>query len=137
MFCSLSTNNSTCRKISVLESHNGTIHHNVRVASILRGMFDMIFLTFCVAMLQAINPLGRELALARGANVVMPIMTPTEERANYQLYPGKPCVSHTADGCASCLKMRIASVGKTLQTDGGWADPPHFRNPIANGKHEA
>eukprot|EP00873_Tetraselmis_striata_P015975 jgi/Tetstr1/436239/TSEL_025083.t1 len=82
--------------------------------------------------LQAINPLGRELALARGANVVMPIMTPTEERANYQLYPGKPCVSHTADGCASCLKMRIASVGKTLQTDGAWADPPHYRNPVAH-----
>jgi len=80
--------------------------------------------------LQAINPLGRELALSRGANVVMPILTPTEQRAQYQLYPGKPCVSHGADGCASCLKMRIASVGKELLTDGSWSDPPHFNQKV-------
>eukprot|EP00959_Pyramimonas_sp_CCMP1952_P052793 1103867-Pyramimonas_sp.AAC.1 len=60
-------------------------------------------------------------------------MTPSNERANYQLYPGKPCVSHTAEGCAGCRKMRIASVGKTLQSDNAWADPPHFRNPIRAG----
>jgi len=78
--------------------------------------------------LQAINPLGRELALTRGANVVMPILTPTEERENYQLYPGKPCVSHAAEGCVSCLKLRIQSVGKTLKSDGSWSDPPHFKN---------
>jgi hypothetical protein len=78
--------------------------------------------------------MGRELALSRGANVVMPIMTPTEYRANYQLYPGKPCVSHAAEGCASCLKMRIASVGKQLRDDGSWSDPPHFRSPVVSGE---
>ena len=60
----------------------------------------------------------------------MPILTPTEERANYQLYPGKPCVSHAAEGCVSCLKLRIQSVGKTLKADGSWSDPPHFKNPV-------
>lgn len=73
--------------------------------------------------------MGRELALTRGANVVMPILTPTEERVNYQLYPGKPCVSHAAEGCVNCLKLRIQSVGKNLKADGSWTDPPHFKNP--------
>lgn len=85
--------------------------------------------------LQAIQPLGRELALTRGANVVMPILTPTDVRVNYQLYPGKPCISHAAEGCVSCLKLRIESIGKSLRTDGTWADPPHFK--CSQGKQRA
>lgn len=57
--------------------------------------------------LQALHPRGRELALRRGANVLMPILTPTDYRANYSLYEGKPCITDTAAGCEACLSARV------------------------------
>lgn len=47
--------------------------------------------------LQAINPQGREVALRAGANMVMPIITPTKYRVDYQLYSGKPFTIHVHD----------------------------------------
>jgi biotin synthase len=55
---------------------------------------------------------GRELGLARGANVVMPNLTPTRYRALYEIYPAKACISETADACRACLSGRIASIGR-------------------------
>jgi biotin synthase len=46
---------------------------------------------------------GRELGLARGANVVMPNLTPPEYRALYEIYPDKACVRETGDACHTCL----------------------------------
>ena len=57
--------------------------------------------------LQALHPRGRELALRRGANVLMPILTPTAYRADYSLYEGKPCITDTAAGCEACLAARV------------------------------
>ena len=57
--------------------------------------------------LQALHPRGRELALRRGANVLMPILTPTGYRADYSLYEGKPCITDTAAGCEACLSARV------------------------------
>lgn len=57
---------------------------------------------------------GRELGLARGANVVMPNLTPVAYRALYEIYPGKACVSETAEACGSCLKLRIESMGRSV-----------------------
>ena len=34
---------------------------------------------------------GRELGLQRGANIVMPNLTPPEYRAKYEIYPDKAC----------------------------------------------
>ena len=74
--------------------------------------------------LQAVHPTGRELALRRGANILMPILTPAAYRADYALYEGKPCITDTAAGCEACLKARVAGVG--LRVEGGVAgDPPH------------
>jgi hypothetical protein len=33
---------------------------------------------------------GREIALRRGANILMPILTPTKYREHYTLYEGEP-----------------------------------------------
>eukprot|EP00123_Amoebidium_parasiticum_P018355 comp24177_c0_seq5/m.44229 comp24177_c0_seq5/g.44229 ORF comp24177_c0_seq5/g.44229 comp24177_c0_seq5/m.44229 type:complete len:649 (-) comp24177_c0_seq5:19-1965(-) len=79
--------------------------------------------------MQAIKPNGREIALRRGANVMMPILTPTKYRVDYQLYEGKPCITDTAEECRSCLSLRVNMVGKRIK-DGIWADPPHFFNPV-------
>ena len=55
---------------------------------------------------------GRELALGRGANVVMPNFTPARYRRRYEIYPGKACVNETAEQCHTCLGARIASIGR-------------------------
>jgi biotin synthase len=57
---------------------------------------------------------GRELGLARGANVVMPNVTPVEYRSKYEIYPGKACLNETAKQCQGCLAARIASIGRTI-----------------------
>ena len=57
---------------------------------------------------------GRELGLSRGANVVMPNVTPVEYRTKYEIYPGKACLNETAKQCQGCLAARIASIGRTV-----------------------
>jgi len=67
---------------------------------------------------------GRELGLARGANVVMPNLTPVRYRALYEIYPGKACVNETAEACAGCLEARIRSMGRKVgQGQGGRRRP--------------
>ena len=56
---------------------------------------------------------GRELGLMRGANVVMPNMTPVKYRKLYEIYPNKACVAETPEECGVCLAGRIRSIGRT------------------------
>jgi biotin synthase len=65
--------------------------------------------------LATINPAsGRELGLSRGANVVMPNVTPPQYRVLYEIYPGKACIHETALVCRDCLERRIALIGRVL-----------------------
>ncbi|WP_243384336.1 [FeFe] hydrogenase H-cluster radical SAM maturase HydE [Geothrix alkalitolerans] len=57
---------------------------------------------------------GRELALQRGANVVMPNVTPPAFRARYEIYPGKACVGETAEACRDCLAGRLRPLGRSV-----------------------
>lgn len=57
---------------------------------------------------------GRELALMRGANVVMPNVTPVTYRARYEIYPGKACIHETATACQGCLEGRIHALGRSV-----------------------
>ncbi|HSK09534.1 MAG TPA: [FeFe] hydrogenase H-cluster radical SAM maturase HydE [Vicinamibacterales bacterium] len=57
---------------------------------------------------------GRELGLARGANIVMPNVTPPHYRVLYEIYPGKACIHETAQVCHGCMERRILSIGRRL-----------------------
>ena len=57
---------------------------------------------------------GRELGLQRGANIVMPNLTPPEYRVMYEIYPDKACVNETAEMCRGCLSGRIESIGRRV-----------------------
>lgn len=61
-----------------------------------------------------LEPTGREQALAAGANVLMPNLTPVECKKDYLLYPGKICLEENGLECMGCLKDRVASIGKDL-----------------------
>lgn len=75
--------------------------------------------------LQALHPLGRELGLKAGANVLMPIVTLPKFRSQYLLYDNKPCVEDKPDQCRHCLNARVASVGDVVGF-GKWGDSPHY-----------
>jgi len=57
---------------------------------------------------------GRELGLSRGANVVMPNLTPLKYRAMYEIYPAKACLDETSEDCRSCLRARIRRIGRQV-----------------------
>ncbi len=76
--------------------------------------------------LQAIDPTGREKALAIGANIIMPNLTPTKYRKEYQLYEDKPCLDEDAELCRNCLEARIEISGCEIGY-GEWGDSKHFK----------
>lgn len=76
--------------------------------------------------LQALNPIGRELGLKAGANVIMPVITNLDHRKDYQLYDDKPCLDDNADHCKNCLENRIKSIGDEVGY-GDWGDSKHFK----------
>jgi biotin synthase len=57
---------------------------------------------------------GREIGLTRGANVVMPNITPPKYRVKYEIYPDKACINETAEQCQICLTSRIAAIGRII-----------------------
>ena len=72
---------------------------------------------------------GRELALMRGANVVMPNVTPLEYRARYEIYPGKACINETATACQGCLEGRIRALGRQVGKGPGGRKRTECKNP--------
>lgn len=67
----------------------------------------------------SLHPLGREMALDAGANVLMPNISPTEVRKDYALYDGKICIEDKAADCQHCLSKRVASRGYELISSRG------------------
>ncbi|MDI6879947.1 MAG: [FeFe] hydrogenase H-cluster radical SAM maturase HydE [Desulfitobacteriaceae bacterium] len=74
--------------------------------------------------LGTLHPQGRELALKVGANVVMPIITPTSVRKQYELYENKICVDDHPEDCRFCIERRIQSAG--FEVDLGRGDSQQF-----------
>ena len=81
---------------------------------------------------------GRELGLQRGANIVMPNLTPPEYRVKYEIYPDKACVNETAEMCRGCLQGRIETIGRTSAPGpaGGTTARPAATERPADGRLE-
>ncbi len=96
----------------------------LNMIAVLRLLMPDINIAAATA-LQAIDPAGREKALAIGANVIMPNLTPTAYREEYQLYENKPCLDEDAELCRNCLEARIHMAGSEIGY-GEWGDSKHF-----------
>ncbi len=103
----------------------------LRMVATLRLLMPDINIAAATA-LQAIDPAGREKALKIGANVIMPNLTPSSFRKDYQLYEDKPCLDEDADLCKNCLEARIEIAGSEIGY-GEWGDSRHFFNRKAKG----
>ena len=62
---------------------------------------------------------GRANGLLRGANVIMPNLTPTRYRELYQIYPGKAGLHETADVTTSRIRAQIEALGRAVGTGPG------------------
>lgn len=96
----------------------GTLELTLRMLSILRLLFPYVLLPATTA-LGTISPIGRELGLKAGANVMMPNLTPNDVRKNYDLYDNKICMDEQASKCKTCQEGRVRSVGYEIVCDRG------------------
>jgi len=62
---------------------------------------------------------GRVLGLARGANVVMPNLTPLRYRELYSIYPDKACSNESAEETRAHIVAQLASIGRTVGQGAG------------------
>jgi biotin synthase len=105
-------------------SSEKNLNLGLNMIAVLRLMMPDINIASTTA-LQALNPVGRELGLKAGANVIMPIVTPTKYREDYQLYKDKCCIEESSEDCKNCIIKRIESTGLS-SCFGEWGDSKHF-----------
>ncbi|MCF6334003.1 MAG: [FeFe] hydrogenase H-cluster radical SAM maturase HydE [Draconibacterium sp.] len=104
----------------------------LNMIAVLRLLMPDINIAAATA-LQAIDPVGREKALAVGANIIMPNLTPCNYRKEYQLYEDKPCLDEDAELCRNCLEARIELAGSEIGYE-EWGDSKHFFKRVASEK---
>ncbi len=107
------------------EEKNGELKLTLRLLSILRLLFPKVLLPATTA-LGTVHPLGREMGLKAGANVIMPNLSPTSVRKKYMLYDNKICTGDESAQCRQCTECRAASIGYEVVTDRG--DAKDFKN---------
>jgi biotin synthase len=105
------------------EESQGTLQKTLFLLSLLRILKPDLLLPATTA-LGTIDPRGREKGILAGANVVMPNLSPTSVRKQYELYDNKICTGDEAAECRGCLDRRMQSIGYELAVDRG--DAPEF-----------
>lgn len=88
----------------------GTLEDTLFFLSLIRLTLPEVLLPATTA-LGTIHPVGRELGIRAGANVVMPNLSPTEVRDLYTLYDNKICTGDEAAECINCLSGRVLRSG--------------------------
>lgn len=96
----------------------GSLRQTLMLLSIIRLMLPNVLLPATTA-LGTVHPEGRELGILSGANVVMPNLSPSNVRKNYELYDNKICTGDEAAECRYCLERRINRIGYRLVVDRG------------------
>lgn len=97
---------------------SGTLELTCYLLSIIRIIKPNILLPSTTA-LGTINPMGRELGILAGANVVMPNLSPLNVRKKYELYDNKICTGDESAQCRNCLNNRMKKIGYEIITNRG------------------
>lgn len=93
----------------------------IQMVACLRILMPHINIAATTA-LQAIDPLGREKAIAAGANVIMPNITPINNRRNYKLYRNKPCIEEGSEEALQQVAENITACQCSVAWN-EWGDP--------------
>lgn len=95
-----------------------SIEETIRMTALLR-----IFLPYsnipATTAAGTLDIYGREKMLESGANVLMPNITPLENKKDYLLYPGKICLDEDGYKCLSCLDLKTSKIGKKISLERG------------------
>lgn len=112
------------------KARGSSLELSIRATALLRLVLPECHIPATTAA-GSIHSEGRERLLEAGANVLMPNITPTEQKKNYQLYPGKICLDESGFHCIGCLDIRVRGRALNLRWDRG--DALRFRNPREPG----
>lgn len=96
----------------------GTLSLTLYLLGLIRLMLPTVLLPATTA-LGALAENGRELGILAGANVVMPNLSPQDNRKNYSLYDNKPYSGMEAAEHLRQLKERFAVLGYRIVTARG------------------
>lgn len=88
----------------------GTVEQTLDMVAITRLLLPEVLLPATTA-LGTLDPEGREYALNAGANVVMPNLSPMENRKDYAIYDNKISTGEEAAESRAALEKRLRSAG--------------------------
>lgn len=108
----------------LIPSKEDRMQLTLKMISILRLMMPEINMVSATAN-QILDPLGREKAIISGANVIMPNLSPEENREQYSIYPNKAEVNDSFEECSDCLDVRIKEIKHKILYD-QWGDSVAF-----------
>ncbi|MCM1030973.1 MAG: [FeFe] hydrogenase H-cluster radical SAM maturase HydE [Oscillibacter sp.] len=94
---------------------------DIHMVACLRILMPHINIAATTA-LQAIDPLGREKAITAGANVMMPNITPINNRRNYKLYQNKPCTEESTEAALRQVAENLTACQCSIAWN-EWGDP--------------
>ena len=97
---------------------SGTIEMTLRLISILRLLCPKALIPATTA-LGTISPQGREKGILAGANVIMPNLSPKEDRKKYMLYNDKLSDGEEAAEGLNKLKESMRKIGYEIVEDRG------------------
>lgn len=100
------------------EYPSGTMEQTILLLSIFRLMHPSALIPATTA-LATLAPNGRERGILAGANVVMPNLSPPDERKKYELYNDKASLgAESAEGLVT-LQKQLQAIGYEISTDRG------------------
>lgn len=100
----------------------GNVELTLRLLAIIRIILPNVLLPATTA-LGTLSPRGREMAIAAGANVVMPNLSPQDTRALYSIYNNKLSTGSEAAESIADIKARLKAIG--------------METPVSRGDHQA
>jgi biotin synthase len=98
--------------------NSGTLDLTLFMLGLLRLMIPKLLLPATTA-LGTISPMGRELGILSGANVLMHNLSPSAYRKDYALYDNKICTGDEAAECRYCMQRRMKSIGYNIVVNVG------------------
>ena len=96
----------------------GSIDLTLRLLAILRLLLPDVLLPATTA-LGTLHPSGRERAIAAGANVIMPNLSPQDTRALYSIYNNKLSTLSEAAETVADIRARLLAIGFDAPVDRG------------------
>ena len=97
---------------------NGTLTRTLIMLGVIRLLLPQVLLPATTA-LGTIHPRGREMGILAGANVVMPNLSPRENRKKYLLYDNKLGTGEESGEGLELLKQQMSRIGYEVVTDRG------------------